>query len=101
MHMKKFALTFFVGLSVIVSIAQRPTNPTPATTPSGIQGTPPSATAPTGPRTGPRPYKEIITDKAITQRGLFTVHQVDDKFYFEIPNNVLNREIMAVTRFVR
>ena len=50
-------------------------------------------------RTGPRPYKEIITDKAISKKGLFTVHKVDDRYYFEIADSVLGREILAVTRF--
>jgi hypothetical protein len=97
--MKKLALILLMGVSV-GAMAQRPTAPpTQQTTPPGIQGTTPPS--PTGPRTGPRPYKEIITDKAITQKGLFTVHQVDEKFYFEIQDNILHREIMAVTRFVR
>ena len=51
--------------------------------------------------TGPRPYKEVITDKAITKKGLFTVHKVDDRYYFEIADSVLGREILAVTRFVK
>lgn len=50
-------------------------------------------------KTGPKPYKEIITDKAITQKGLFTVHKVDEKYYFEIADSTLGREILAVTRF--
>ena len=53
------------------------------------------------PKQAPKPYKEVITDKAITQKGLFTVHKVEDKFFFELPDSVMNREIMAVTRFVR
>jgi len=53
------------------------------------------------PRTGPRPYKEVITDKAVTKKGLFTVHKVDDRYYFEIADSVLGREILAVTRFVK
>ena len=48
---------------------------------------------------GPKPYKEIITDKAITKKGLFTVHKVDEKYYFEIADSILDREILAVTRF--
>lgn len=81
-------------------MAQRPNRqPAPQGTTPGIQGNPPGT--PATPRTNPKPYKEVITDKAITQKGLFTVHQVEDKFFFEIPDNVLNREIMAVTRFVK
>ncbi len=51
------------------------------------------------PKQGPKPYKEVITDKAITQTGLFTVHKVDDKWYFEIPDSLLSQEFMAITRF--
>ncbi|MGI8636710.1 MAG: zinc-dependent metalloprotease [Segetibacter sp.] len=54
-----------------------------------------------GPKVGPKSYKDIITDKAVTQPGLFKVHKVDDKYFFEIPDSVMNLEIMAVTRFVR
>ena len=54
-----------------------------------------------GARTAPKPYKEVITAKAVSQKGLFTVHKVDDKFYFEIPNSLLGREILAVTRYIK
>ncbi len=50
-------------------------------------------------RVAPKPFKDVITDKAITKVGLFTVHKVDDKFYFDIPDSLLGREILAVTRF--
>ncbi len=64
-----------------------------------------AAGAPAGlfnkPKEGPKPYKDVITDKAVTQKGLFIVHRVDDKYFFELPDSVMNREIMAVTRFIR
>jgi hypothetical protein len=53
------------------------------------------------PSTSPRPFKEVITDKAVTKKGLFTVHKVDDKYYFEINDSILGREILAVTRYVK
>jgi len=53
----------------------------------------------TGPKQGPKPYKEVITDKAISHTGLFTVHKVEDKWYFEIPDSMMDREFMAITRF--
>lgn len=52
-------------------------------------------------RQGPRPFKEVITDKAVSKKGLFTVHKVEDKYYFEIPDSLLGREVLAVTRFSR
>lgn len=57
----------------------------------------PPAAAP-APSKGPRPYKEVITSKAVTDDGLFTVHKVDDKYYFEIPEQVLDRDILVVNR---
>ncbi|WP_316798472.1 zinc-dependent metalloprotease [Pedobacter frigidisoli] len=45
-----------------------------------------------------KPYAEVITSKAVTQKGLFTVHKIADKYFFEIPNKLLNKEILAVNR---
>ncbi len=46
-----------------------------------------------------KPYKEIITSGAITQKGLFTVHHINDKWYFEIADSLLGRDILTVTRY--
>lgn len=46
----------------------------------------------------PKPYKEVITGKAITDPGLFKVHKVDEKYFFEIPDSLLDKEILIVTR---
>lgn len=62
---------------------------------------PPPAFSRNGSTTGPRPYAEVITAKAKTDRGLFTTHKVDDKFYFEIPDSLLNREILVVNRIAK
>ncbi len=49
-------------------------------------------------RSVPRPYKEVITEKAITDDGLFKVHCVDDKWYFELPDSLMGRDVLVVTR---
>ena len=46
-------------------------------------------------------YFEIITDEAETEEGLFSVHKVDDKLYFEIPDEQLGLEMLMVSRIVR
>ena len=69
---------------------EEPAKTTPATT------TPKPAEAP---KTGPKPYKDVITDKAKTSKGLITVHKVDDKYFFEIADSLIGRDIMTVTRF--
>lgn len=48
---------------------------------------------------GPKPYDKVISAKAVSKKGLFTVHKVGDKWYFEIPDSLFNREIMMTTRY--
>lgn len=43
-------------------------------------------------------YSDFITEDAITDEGLFTVHQVNEKYYFEIPVDLLEKEILLVSR---
>ncbi|MES2777337.1 MAG: zinc-dependent metalloprotease [Bacteroidota bacterium] len=43
-------------------------------------------------------YSDVITAKAVTKPGLFSVHKVDDKYYFEIPDQLLSREFLFTTR---
>lgn len=46
----------------------------------------------------PKPYDKVITAEAKTQAGLFKVHQVKGKLYFEIPKERLGQELlMAAT----
>jgi Met-zincin/Domain of unknown function (DUF5117)/Domain of unknown function (DUF5118) len=47
---------------------------------------------------GPRPFSEVITNRAKSSKGLLTVHRLDDKYFFEIPDSLLNREILVVNR---
>jgi Met-zincin/Domain of unknown function (DUF5117)/Domain of unknown function (DUF5118) len=56
----------------------------------------PSATTP--PKPGPKPFKEVITDKAVSQKGMFTVHKVEDKYYFELPTSMMGRDILVQNR---
>ncbi|WP_271729988.1 zinc-dependent metalloprotease [Aquimarina algiphila] len=48
-----------------------------------------------------KPYNEVITKKAKTDEGLFAVHSLDDKYYYEIPDSLLNREMLMVTRIAK
>lgn len=45
-------------------------------------------------------YSDIINDKAKTDIGLFDVHKVEDKFYYEINDTLLGRDMLMVTRIV-
>ncbi|TDE10006.1 zinc-dependent metalloprotease [Dyadobacter psychrotolerans] len=48
---------------------------------------------------GPKPFKEVIDTSAVSQKGMISTHKVSDKWYFEIPDSLLNNDIMAVTRY--
>jgi hypothetical protein len=49
---------------------------------------------------GPRPYGRVITAEAITKVGLFRVHRVGERLFFEIPRTELNRELLVLQRTV-
>jgi hypothetical protein len=48
-----------------------------------------------------KPYAEVITADARTDSGLFIVHKVEDKHYYEIPVELLDREMLLVSRRAR
>lgn len=50
---------------------------------------------------GMKAYSEVITSKAETDEGLFHVHKVGDKYYYEISDTLLGREMLMVTRIAK
>lgn len=81
-------------LSQLYAQDRRPTQPAASNTNPTVQ--PP--TQPPVSRSGPKPYKEVITDKAKSDDGLFKVHKVEEKYYFEIPDTLMGRDILVVNR---
>ena len=45
----------------------------------------------------PRPYAQVITARAVTKSGVFKVHQVGARLYFEIPRSEFNKDFVIVT----
>ena len=52
-------------------------------------------------KNGMKPYSKVITKDAKSDDGLFTVHQVDNKYFYEIPDSLFNREMLTVTRIAK
>ncbi|MCD8416393.1 zinc-dependent metalloprotease [Tenacibaculum finnmarkense genomovar finnmarkense] len=48
-----------------------------------------------------KPYSKVVTEKFSTDNGLFKVHQKEQQFLFEIPDSLLNREMLMVTRIAK
>ncbi|MEN8376304.1 MAG: zinc-dependent metalloprotease [Gemmatimonadota bacterium] len=64
-----------------------------------------SRPAPRGQRSdaddGIKPYADVVPATAQTDSGMFHVHRVDEKVLFEIPNDMLDTEILLVTRIAK
>src|SRR4051812_1184798 len=43
-----------------------------------------------------RPYERVITKDAASKSGVFTVHRIKDRLYYEIPKEQLGREFLWV-----
>lgn len=50
------------------------------------------------PRSAPKPYKDVITNKAITSKGIFTIHKIDDRYFAELPLTLIGRDILVLNR---
>ncbi|MEX6627234.1 zinc-dependent metalloprotease [Tenacibaculum salmonis] len=48
-----------------------------------------------------KPYNKVVTQKHSTDNGLFKVHQKEQQYLFEIPDSLLNREMLMVTRIAK
>ncbi|KQS41794.1 zinc-dependent metalloprotease [Pedobacter sp. Leaf194] len=48
-----------------------------------------------------RAYHTLISGKAKTYSSFLLVHQIEDKYYMEIPDSLLGREILTVNRLGR
>src|SRR5829696_1689034 len=45
-----------------------------------------------------RPYDRVITKDARSDAGVFTVHRIRDRVYYEIPKDMLGREFLWVSQ---
>jgi hypothetical protein len=93
LFLKTFFILFFVGVASQPLLAQRNNKKSIAT-----EIVADTTKKPKPPYKGPKPYDEVITSKAKTDEGMFTVHELDKKIYFEIPDSMLHREILVVNR---
>ena len=68
---------------------------TPATTQAAAPAKAPAA------KNGIKPYSEVITSKAKSKEGLFTVHELEGKYFYEIPDSLIGREMLMVTTIAK
>lgn len=49
----------------------------------------------------PQPYDKVVTKEAVTDSGVFHVHRVEEKLLFEIPDSLLGRDMLLISRIAR
>jgi len=50
---------------------------------------------------GIKPYDKVITKEAVTDSGLFKVHKIKDAYFYEIPNKLLKKDMLWVSRIAQ
>lgn len=48
-----------------------------------------------------KPYDRVITKEAKSDEGIFTVHTIKEKIYYEIPKSELNKEFLWVSQIAK
>jgi hypothetical protein len=73
-----------------------PDDKKPATPPAAAAQKP--APAPVPEKKSPyKKYEDVITKEAVTQMGLFKVHRIEDRIFYEIPDALIGREFLWQT----
>src|SRR3982074_1848007 len=49
----------------------------------------------------PKPYDKVITKEAKSDDGVFTVHTIKEKYYYEIPKSELGKEFLWVSQIAK
>ena len=63
--------------------------------------TPKAAVKPKPKKNAIKPYGKVVTKDHKTDEGLFKVHTKDDTYLLEIPDSLLQREMLMVTRIAK
>jgi hypothetical protein len=95
------ARAIFVFLTALFLVGAQEPAPTPAVPPAPVDlGV--AARLPFGASSQqPQAYDAVITKDAKSKTGVFTVHEIKEKYYYEIPKSELNREFLLVTQIAR
>ena len=92
-HLLVACLLFGLSLSVVAQKKKKSEVPPPAK--AGAATTKADSAKR---KSGLTPYRQLINARAKTQKGLFTVHKITEDYYFEIPDTIIGREFLAITR---
>jgi hypothetical protein len=99
--MNLISSAFLYSLCVAGILAAQEPPPPESPAPAPAAGSPRGGVTP--PSQDPQPYEKVITKDAKTKQGIFAVHQVKDKYYYEIPKSEFGKLFLwntAITKTV-
>jgi hypothetical protein len=94
----RFAFIFILTSLSIYSFSQKKKQQLPSADTAVKSASTPTKLPTNSTRKDIKSFKEVISDKAISTNGMFNIHKVEDKYYFEIPDSLLGRDILTVAR---
>ena len=68
---------------------------------SAKRETPSSVPAGNEQLSAPRNFYNLMRNRSVIRKGLFSVHKVADNYYFEIPDSILGRDLLVVARIAQ
>ena len=86
--LKRFSLVLAAGLTLYGCKTQK-------------AATTPAAESSTSQKSKLKPYNKVITAEAESDNGLFTTHRLDDHLYFTIPDSLLGKDMLLVSRIAK
>src|SRR5688572_17987674 len=94
-RMRRIAIAIALAAAPCVALAQDP--------PTGGQEPQPGGGGRGGRAPEPeiRPYERVITKDAKSDTGIFAVHRIKDRVYYEIPKDKLGREFLWVSQIAK
>ncbi|WP_231465035.1 MULTISPECIES: zinc-dependent metalloprotease [unclassified Pedobacter] len=95
--MKKNLLSILFAVSAVTFASAQVRQGAGAATSDSTRRAPGAALG-SGVKAQPKPYDQVITSKASTRKGMITTHKIEDKFFFEIADTTLGRDILVVSR---
>lgn len=92
-------LALALGLTLVLpacSLVRGPEGPSPDVAADAAAGGQQSDEA-----EGPKPFDDVVPESAASDSGLFVLHRTDDALWFEVPDSLLGREILVISRIAR
>src|SRR5258708_40364536 len=87
-------MTRILTAALLFPLAMLAQEETPQGIPAGGRGGANAAL----PTPNPQPYERVVSKDAKSKKGLFAVHQIGERFFYEIPKAELNKQLLWNTQ---